>query len=661
MVIVGFSIPIFAEETSFGLNFIKTPIPDSTHRFGNSISQFENKLAVSGDPNNIYVYDLSSLNLEKIFRVVDYSNYKIIGFNEMIGFDNNKLFIQVLLDDNESICVNAVAMIDYESGKLIHLFTDTINVSNISNNGSVSGYPIYELKEKTCSQTFAQSSDGIDIYGNYLVVSAPSGNGKFEDGTNRHWVQKSHVFLFDTASGNLLKTFEDPTPHPIPTDYNKWAHKYPHILALTSFGQSVSINENYLVVGAPSTPKYIQGEASIEVIDPSIGEVYVYELPSGNLLHTIHGSEERNSFFGGSVFVSNNGIFVREHIQTGKIFQFNEKTGELLRIITNPTERGIFGMVMDEYGDNILISSFENSNYISRGSITGTEEQQDTIVDTIRGKVFMFDLDGKLIKTFKNPDSRPGHLYGANLWTDSFGESQSVSKDFIVISAPSNSNDKPQLFVYYPTSSNLLKPKIITPNDITVYSDSQNGVIVDFEVTAEDYNRNKIIPKCLPISGSLFLKGTETITCTVSDSGENTATSTFDVTVKNSSEDNTSKYKKILCPQGFESINGKCPDKPVIEPTIDSNNLEIASFVDKSKDPKSYVDRYNNEPNYKKWFHENYPQYKSIEQAVGLELTEKIPEWVKNIFGWYASDQVSEDELLNAIKYLISQEILIVN
>jgi len=39
----------------------------------------------------------------------------------------------------------------------------------------------------------------------------------------------------------------------------------------------------------------------------------------------------------------------------------------------------------------------------------------------------------------------------------------------------------------------------------------------------------------------------------------------------------------------------------------------------------------------------------------------KIPDWVKNIFGWYAQDQVSEDELLDAIKYLINEGILIVN
>jgi tetratricopeptide (TPR) repeat protein len=56
------------------------------------------------------------------------------------------------------------------------------------------------------------------------------------------------------------------------------------------------------------------------------------------------------------------------------------------------------------------------------------------------------------------------------------------------------------------------------------------------------------------------------------------------------------------------------------ETIVESNKLEIpASFVDQTKDPQSYVDRYENEPSYKKWFDDNYSEYSSIHQAVGLE------------------------------------------
>ena len=101
--------------------------------------------------------------------------------------------------------------------------------------------------------------------------------------------------------------------------------------------------------------------------------------------------------------------------------------------------------------------------------------------------------------------------------------------------------------------------------------------------------------------------------------------------------------------------------EPMPETIVEPEKLKIAPFVDLNKDPQYYIDRYNNEPSYKKWFHDNYPQYDSIEQAVGLELTQKIPDWVKNIFGWYAQDQIGEEELLNAIKYLINEKILVVN
>ena len=60
-------------------------------------------------------------------------------------------------------------------------------------------------------------------------------------------------------------------------------------------------------------------------------------------------------------------------------------------------------------------------------------------------------------------------------------------------------------------------------------------------------------------------------------------------------------------------------------PTEQPQELGIASFVDETKDPQSYVDRYTNEPSYKKWFDDNFAEYDSIYQAVGLEEPLLIP------------------------------------
>ncbi len=48
-----------------------------------------------------------------------------------------------------------------------------------------------------------------------------------------------------------------------------------------------------------------------------------------------------------------------------------------------------------------------------------------------------------------------------------------------------------------------------------------------------------------------------------------------------------------------------------------------------------------------------------IENSVQPES--KIPSWVHDIFVWYADEIISENELLTALEYLISQEIIVVN
>ena len=67
-------------------------------------------------------------------------------------------------------------------------------------------------------------------------------------------------------------------------------------------------------------------------------------------------------------------------------------------------------------------------------------------------------------------------------------------------------------------------------------------------------------------------------------------------------------------------------DKPSVPEEHKSTQLEIAAFIDQSKDPQHYIDRYFNESKYKQWFDENYPQYISIYEAVGLEEPVKVIE-----------------------------------
>ncbi|MDC4231886.1 MAG: SHOCT domain-containing protein [Nitrosopumilus sp.] len=69
-------------------------------------------------------------------------------------------------------------------------------------------------------------------------------------------------------------------------------------------------------------------------------------------------------------------------------------------------------------------------------------------------------------------------------------------------------------------------------------------------------------------------------------------------------------------------------EEPIVEEVPTST---IASFVDPTKDPKHYIDRYNNESIYKTWFDKNYPEL-TIEDAVGYtDNTSKIETTVQKL------------------------------
>lgn len=85
----------------------------------------------------------------------------------------------------------------------------------------------------------------------------------------------------------------------------------------------------------------------------------------------------------------------------------------------------------------------------------------------------------------------------------------------------------------------------------------------------------------------------------------------------------------------------------------------IPSFVDPQQDPKYYIQRYTNEPSYKDWFDRNYPDY-TIYEAVGLAEPEQelIPDWIRNNAQWWSDGLISDDEFLQAIKFLVENGVI---
>ena len=75
------------------------------------------------------------------------------------------------------------------------------------------------------------------------------------------------------------------------------------------------------------------------------------------------------------------------------------------------------------------------------------------------------------------------------------------------------------------------------------------------------------------------------------------------------------------------------------EPILEKDNITLANFVDPTKDPQHYLDRYYNEPVYKDWFDNNYPGL-TIEEAVGLETVSSITETIEGSLENVIPDEV---------------------
>ena len=151
----------------------------------------------------------------------------------------------------------------------------------------------------------------------------------------------------------------------------------------------------------------------------------------------------------------------------------------------------------------------------------------------------------------------------------------------------SEGNRSSKSFTVTVIGPDITPPVVIVPNDMVIQATSNDPVPTTFSASASDDVDGNITPVCSPISGSDFPIGKTTITCTATDTSGNTTRESFIITVT---------YEEAI-------------------PESESIESGLAPFVDTSKDPQSYVDRYNNQLSYKNWFDKNYPEYSSIYEA----------------------------------------------
>ena len=136
------------------------------------------------------------------------------------------------------------------------------------------------------------------------------------------------------------------------------------------------------------------------------------------------------------------------------------------------------------------------------------------------------------------------------------------------------------------------------------------------------------------------------------------------VTSEGSSMEVIIEYKESSTPEPESEPTPEPESEPTPEPEQTSSEpkeLGIASFVDESKDPQHYVDRYNNESTYKEWFDANYPQYSSIYEAVGLEAPVPLPTWIQDYAGQWATGAIPDSTFVTGIEFLLENNIIMIS
>jgi hypothetical protein len=310
------------------------------------------------------------------------------------------------IQSNEDIMLNPDTGIVYvESVKFSE--TQWINPTTLNNPNAYGG---------TADDEFGRS---VSISNTYAIIGAP-----FEDDAGG--LQSGKAYIYNAATGDLLHTLSNP---------NAFSTS-----AFDFFGSSVSISNNYAIVGA-----HFEDDAGSDS-----GKAYIYNAVSGTLLSTLNNpnpvGNSISDYFGFSVSISDNYAIVGAYLEdaaslvldAGKAYIYNAATGALLHTLNNPNAYGTASF--DYFGYSVAISN-------SRAIVGAWGE--DDAGGTNSGKAYIYNaVTGALLYTLNNPSP-----VGTS---DSFGLVVGISDNYAIVGAPFEDNQSGKAYIYNVTTGVLL-------------------------------------------------------------------------------------------------------------------------------------------------------------------------------------------------------------
>lgn len=117
---------------------------------------------------------------------------------------------------------------------------------------------------------------------------------------------------------------------------------------------------------------------------------------------------------------------------------------------------------------------------------------------------------------------------------------------------------------------------------------------------------------------------------------------------KNSNSDSNSVEESNLLTNSFEL------DISFIE----NPKMRILGFPSFDKSPQYYIDRYNNELDYKSWFDSQFPE-QTIYSVLGYSTY--IPDWIKTYAQNWATGEISDQEFIMGLDFMLQNNIIVIS
>jgi len=440
------------------LRTLSNPTPGFGDCFGYSVAVSGNVVVVGAynddvsatDAGVAYVFDVASGNLLQTLKNPTPVYGDLFGYS--VAVSGNAVVVGAYSDDTGAPNSGAAYVFDAASGSLLRTlsnptpaFDDDFGISvAVSGSTVVVGADgddtgaadtgaayVFDLASGSLLRTLNNPTPvAFDDFGSSVAVSGSTVVvGAFRDDTSAS--DAGTAYLFDVGSGSLLRTLSNPTP--VVSDF---------------FGSSVAVSGNSVVVGAWSD--------DTGAIDA--GSAYVFDAASGSLLRTLdHPAPSPGDYFGSSVAISGSTVVVGAYnddmgkTDAGSAYLYDAVSGNLRWILNNPTPTGY-----DWFGRSVAVS----------GSTVVVGAYQDDTGASNAGSAYVFDAaSGNLLWTLNNPTP------AAN---DCFGWSVAVSGNTVVVGAywdDTGATDAGAAYVFDAVSGSLLW----TLNNPTAATDDRFG------------------------------------------------------------------------------------------------------------------------------------------------------------------------------------------